>query len=114
MTNSKRILTLLILLTCINPFSRADEGMWLPLFIKRLNHTDMQKMGLTFNMQKYYAGISESILEIKEQAFTKLKENATKLNANAVVGIQVDVELKSSEGLIAVMIIGTAVSIVKR
>ena len=75
---------------------------------------NMQKMGLTFNMQKYYAGISESILEIKEQAFTNLKENATKLNANAVVGIQVDVELKSSEGLIAVMIIGTAVSIVKR
>ncbi|MFV8353033.1 YbjQ family protein [Flavobacterium sp. XS2P14] len=75
---------------------------------------NMQKTGLTFNMQKYYAGISESILEIKEQAFTNLKENATKLNANAVVGIQVDVELKSSEGLIAVMITGTAVSIVKR
>jgi uncharacterized protein YbjQ (UPF0145 family) len=36
------------------------------------------------------------------------------MNANAVVGIQVDVELKSGEGLITVMITGTAVSIVKR
>ena len=75
---------------------------------------NMQKMGLTFNMQKYYAEISESISDVKNQAFANLKENATKLNANAVVGIQVDVELKSSEGLIAVMITGTAVSVVKR
>ncbi len=75
---------------------------------------NMQKMGMTFNMQKYYTGISESISEVKEQAFANLKENAEKMNANAVVGIQVDVELKSSEGLIAVVITGTAVSIVKR
>ena len=75
---------------------------------------NMQKMGLTFSMQKYYAEISESISDVKNQAFANLKENAEKMNANAVVGIQVDVELKSSEGLIAVMITGTAVSIVKR
>ncbi|TWH99452.1 uncharacterized protein YbjQ (UPF0145 family) [Flavobacterium tiangeerense] len=75
---------------------------------------NMQKMAMTFNMQKYYDGISDSILEVKEHAFTKLRENAEKLNANAVVGIQVDVELKSSENLIAVIITGTAVSVVKR
>ncbi|OAB31293.1 Uncharacterized conserved protein YbjQ, UPF0145 family [Flavobacterium fryxellicola] len=75
---------------------------------------NMQKMGLTFNMQKYYAEISESIADVKDQAFANLKVNAEKMNANAVVGIQVDVELKSGEGLIAVIITGTAVSIVKR
>jgi uncharacterized protein YbjQ (UPF0145 family) len=52
---------------------------------------NMQKMGLTFNMQKYYAGISESISDVKDQAFANLKENAEKMNANAVVGIHVDV-----------------------
>lgn len=75
---------------------------------------NMQKMGLTFSMQKYYDGIAESIAEVREKAFANLKVNAEKMNANAVVGIQVDVELKSGEGLIAVMITGTAVSVVKR
>ncbi len=75
---------------------------------------NMQKMAMTFNMQKYYDGISESIAEVREKAFANLKVNAEKMNANAVVGIQVDVELKSGEGLITVMITGTAVSVVKR
>jgi uncharacterized protein YbjQ (UPF0145 family) len=75
---------------------------------------NMQKMGLTFNMQKYYAGISESISDVKDQAFANLKENAEKMNANAVVGIHVDVELQSSQGSITVVITGTAVSLVKR
>jgi uncharacterized protein YbjQ (UPF0145 family) len=72
-----------------------------------------QKMTMTFNMEKYYEGISESVSEIKAKAFEKLTENADKLNANAVVGITVDVEVASS-GYIAVNITGTAVSIVKR
>mgnify|MGYP003605054337 CR=1 FL=1 len=55
-----------------------------------------QKVTMTFNMEKYYEGISESVAEIKEKAFEKLTENAEKLNANAVVGITVDVELTSS------------------
>ena len=72
-----------------------------------------QKMTMTFNTEKYYEGISESVSEIKAKAFEKLEENADKLNANAIVGIAVDVELTTS-GSIAVSITGTAVSIVKR
>ncbi len=72
-----------------------------------------QKMTMTFNMEKYYEGVSESVSEIKRKAFEKLTENAEKLNANAVVGISVDVELTSS-GYITVNVTGTAVSIVKR
>ncbi|OOV28848.1 hypothetical protein BXU11_02590 [Flavobacterium sp. LM5] len=75
---------------------------------------NVQKMTMTFNMQKYYTGISESISEVKAQAFEQLKQNAEKINANAVVGIQVDIEIKSSEYLIAATVTGTAVSIVKR
>lgn len=74
---------------------------------------NIQKTKMTFNMQKYYAGVSESITEIKEQAFTQLKENAEKLNANAIVGITVDIEQKES-GTISVIATGTAVSIVKK
>jgi uncharacterized protein YbjQ (UPF0145 family) len=68
---------------------------------------------MTFNLQKYYAGISESVSEVKEQAFEQLKANAEKLNANAVVGITVDIELTTSN-YVVVTVTGTAVSIIKR
>ena len=74
---------------------------------------NMQKMKMTFNMQKYYAGISESIAEVKENAFKQLEENAEKLNANAVVGIHVDIELTTSN-YVTVSVTGTAVSIIKK
>jgi uncharacterized protein YbjQ (UPF0145 family) len=74
---------------------------------------NMQKMKMTFNLQKYYAGISESVSEVKEQAFEQLKANAEKLNANAVVGITVDIELTTSN-YVVVTVTGTAVSIIKR
>jgi uncharacterized protein YbjQ (UPF0145 family) len=75
---------------------------------------NVQKMTMTFNMQKYYDGVSQSIAEVKEQAFEQLRQNAEKINANAVVGILVDIEVKSSEYLIVATVTGTAVSIIKR
>lgn len=35
--------------------TRADEGMWLPLFIERLNYVDMQKMGLKLTPEEIYS-----------------------------------------------------------
>jgi uncharacterized protein YbjQ (UPF0145 family) len=75
---------------------------------------NIQKMKMTFNMQKYYEGISESVSEVKDQAFEQLKSNAENLNANAVVGINVDIELTSSDYAILVSITGTAVNVIKR
>ena len=74
---------------------------------------NVQKMKMTFNMQKYYAGVSESISEVKEQALEQLKVNSEKLNANAVVGIQVDIELTATN-YVAISVTGTAVSIIKK
>lgn len=74
---------------------------------------NVQKMKMTFNLQKYYASISESVTEVKEQAFEQLKANAEKLNANAVVGVTVDIELTTSN-YVVVSITGTAVSVIKR
>ncbi|WP_339833701.1 heavy metal-binding domain-containing protein [uncultured Flavobacterium sp.] len=78
-----------------------------------VNAVNAQKTTMTFNMQKYYAGISESVSEVKAKAFDQLKENAENLNANAIVGIAVDIELTTTN-YVAVSITGTAVSIVKR
>lgn len=33
----------------------ADEGMWLPLFIDRLNYTDLEKMGLHLTAEEIYS-----------------------------------------------------------
>ncbi|TDU43517.1 uncharacterized protein YbjQ (UPF0145 family) [Gelidibacter sediminis] len=71
---------------------------------------NMQKMSISFNMEKYYAGISETMSQVKEQAFQELKDNARNLNANAIVGIKVDMEV-TANNYIAVSVTGTAVSV---
>ncbi len=56
MLKSKRLLPLVVLLTIISGIAaHADEGMWLPMLIKRLNHTDMQKMGLQLTAEELYS-----------------------------------------------------------
>ncbi|WP_168194066.1 S46 family peptidase [Pontibacter sp. SGAir0037] len=51
----KRILSFLLLVSLSAPFAaKADEGMWLPMLIKRLNHADMQKKGLQLTAEEIY------------------------------------------------------------
>lgn len=69
-----------------------------------------QSMKMTFNMEKYYSALSESMTAVKEQAFQQLQDHAKKLNANAIVGIKVDIELTTSN-YVAVSVTGTAVSV---
>lgn len=45
---------LLFLSICIKPVF-ADEGMWLPIFIERLNYVDMQKQGLHLTAEEIYS-----------------------------------------------------------
>ena len=48
-------ITLVALAVMIGSFARADEGMWFLMFIERLNHRDMQKMGLQLTAQEIYS-----------------------------------------------------------
>ena len=34
---------------------KADEGMWLPMFVERLNYVDMEKMGLQLTPEELYS-----------------------------------------------------------
>ena len=43
------------------PTAKADEGMWLPMFIKRLNYTDMQKAGLKLTPEEIYSVNNSSL-----------------------------------------------------
>ncbi len=53
----KKILLAVCLLTAV--FAKAantpDEGMWLPMFVERLNYVDMQKMGLHLTAEELYS-----------------------------------------------------------
>ncbi len=50
-----RVLSFLILLVGFQPIAKSDEGMWLPIFIERLNYVDMQKMGLQLTPEEIYS-----------------------------------------------------------
>lgn len=46
---------LVSLLVLAQSFVKADEGMWLPMFIKRLNYADMKKHGLKLSAEEIYS-----------------------------------------------------------
>jgi len=61
----KRILISLIAFIGLSVQSMAwkapDEGMWLPMFVERLNYIDMQKMGLRLTPEELYSINNSSI-----------------------------------------------------
>lgn len=51
-----KILVLSLILATSSIFQlKADEGMWLPLLVNRLNYTDMQKLGLKLTPDEIYS-----------------------------------------------------------
>jgi len=50
-----KMLTVLALTLCISVASFADEGMWLPLYIKQLNEKKMQEMGMKISADDIYS-----------------------------------------------------------
>ncbi|MEN9002800.1 MAG: S46 family peptidase, partial [Flavobacteriales bacterium] len=59
----KKSLSILLALTMLmTSFSiKANEGMWLPMFIKRLNIKDMQKQGLKLTAEEIYSVNNSSL-----------------------------------------------------
>ena len=68
------------------------------------------KTSFSFKTEKNMNMISDIINKAKEEAFQNLKDNAIKLKANAIVGIQLDMETVSGSYFF-VSITGTAVKV---
>ena len=68
------------------------------------------KSSFSFKTEKNDRLFEETINKAKEEAFQKLKANATKLKANAVLGIKLDMEVESG-AYFFVSITGTAVKV---
>jgi hypothetical protein len=62
MTMKKIILQFLFLILALNLTVRADEGMWIPMLVDRLNYEDMQKLGLKLTAEEIYS-INQSSLK---------------------------------------------------
>ncbi len=64
----KKILIVLAGLMLATTTVKADEGMWLPLFVKRLNYVDMQKQGLQLTPEEIYdvnnASLKDAIVRL--------------------------------------------------
>ena len=69
------------------------------------------KTSFSFKTEKNMNMISAVINKAKEEAFQDLKANAIKLNANAIVGIQLDMETEAGSYFF-VSVTGTAVKVV--
>ena len=57
----KIILSVFAFIFCLNINVKADEGMWLPLLVGRLNMVDMQKMGCKLTAEEIYSVNHSSI-----------------------------------------------------
>jgi len=51
----KFFLSIVTFVTIFSHYSKADEGMWLPMLISRLNYVDMQKQGLHLTAEEIYS-----------------------------------------------------------
>jgi len=58
----KIILPILFFILTLNLTVRADEGMWIPMLVDRLNYQDMQKLGLKLTAEEIYS-INQSSLK---------------------------------------------------
>jgi hypothetical protein len=58
----KKLLYPLFLLIIVNGSIRADEGMWIPLFLGQLNEAEMQAMGMNITAEDIYS-VNQSSLK---------------------------------------------------
>ncbi len=52
---STRISLILVFVTLISFFAKADEGMWLPMLVSKYNISTMQQMGLKLSIDQIYS-----------------------------------------------------------
>ena len=68
------------------------------------------KRSFSFSTEKNLNMISDIMDKAKEEAFQKLKTNAIKLKANAIVGITIDMETEAGSYFF-ISVTGTAVKV---
>lgn len=80
---------------------RADEGMWFLMFIERLNHRDMQKMGLQLTAEEIYSinnhSLKDAIVQFNGGCTAEMVSKDGLLLTNHHCGYDAIAELSSPE-----------------
>ncbi len=96
----KRIV--LFLTMCLMAFPvRADEGMWFLMFIERLNHRDMQKMGLQLTAEEIYSinhhSLKDAIVQFNGGCTAEIVSKSGLVLTNHHCGYDAIAELSTAE-----------------
>ena len=98
----KKFIVSLVAAFMLIPFSvKADEGMWFLMFIERLNHRDMQKMGLQLTSQEIYSinnhSLKDAIVQFNGGCTAELISKDGLVLTNHHCGYDAIAELSSAE-----------------
>ena len=98
----KKFIVSLVAAFMLIPFSvKADEGMWFLMFIERLNHRDMQKMGLQLTPQEIYSinnhSLKDAIVQFNGGCTAELISKDGLVLTNHHCGYDAIAELSSAE-----------------
>ena len=93
---------ILFLTMCLMAFPvKADEGMWFLMFIERLNHRDMQKMGLQLTSEEIYSinnhSLKDAIVQFNGGCTAEIISKEGLVLTNHHCGYDAIAELSSSE-----------------
>lgn len=98
----KKIVVSLIAAIMLMPMSaKADEGMWFLMFIERLNHRDMQKMGLQLTAEEIYSinhhSLKDAIVQFNGGCTAEIISKDGLVLTNHHCGYDAIAELSSAE-----------------
>jgi Peptidase S46 len=97
----KLLLSLIVGIMLIPTSVKADEGMWFLMFIERLNHRDMQKMGLQLTAEEIYSinnhSLKDAIVQFNGGCTAEIISKDGLVLTNHHCGYDAIAELSSAE-----------------
>ncbi|WP_295338583.1 S46 family peptidase [Flavobacterium sp.] len=97
----KIILSLIAAIMLVPTSVKADEGMWFLMFIERLNHRDMQKMGLQLTAEEIYSinnhSLKDAIVQFNGGCTAEIVSKDGLVLTNHHCGYDAIAELSSAE-----------------
>jgi hypothetical protein len=98
----KKVLLFVVSAIMLIPASvKADEGMWFLMFIERLNHRDMQKMGLQLTAEEIYSinnhSLKDAIVQFNGGCTAEMISKEGLVLTNHHCGYDAIAELSSAE-----------------
>ena len=107
--NTRLKSTFLAIALFVGFFVRADEGMWFLMFIERLNHRDMEKLGLQLTTEEIYSinhsSIKDAVVQFNGGCTAEIISKDGLILTNHHCGFDAIAELSTPEKFTLLLII---------